>query len=105
MGIYSWCPGRDSNSQNSDFESDTYTNSITWAYKNANKPVSLGRVAERQSIIDQLITGNNFGPLTQTPDPPDVHHCTVPAGGLPLHVFLFAKLVPRVGLEPTKFGF
>ena len=72
--------------------------------KNANKPVSLGRVAEHQSIIDWLITGNNYGPLTQTPDPLDVHHCTVPTGGLPLHVFLFAKLVPRVGLEPTHIS-
>ncbi len=26
-----WCPQRDSNPQNSDFESDTYTNSITGA--------------------------------------------------------------------------
>ena len=104
MGIYPWCPGRDSNSQNSDFESDTYTNSITWACKNTNKPVSLGRVAEHRSIIDRLITGNNYGALTHTPDPLDVHHCTVPAGGYP-YTFFVCKMVPKERLELSKFGF
>ena len=34
-----WCPGRDSNPQNSDFESDTYTNSITWAILDAGNGI------------------------------------------------------------------
>lgn len=82
--------------------------------KNANNPVSLGRVVENYRLglalrLPQWIildTGNNYGPLTHTTDPADVHHCTALPGVLPLHVFLFAKkLVPQGRLELPKFGF
>ena len=37
-----WCPQRDSNPQNSDFESDTYTNSITGANLGASDRTRTG---------------------------------------------------------------
>ena len=63
-----------------------------------------GQAFERQSRIDWLLTGNNQGPLILTTDPTGTHYCAEPSGFTPKR-FLFAKLVPRVGLEPTKFGF
>jgi hypothetical protein len=82
---------------------------ILWStIKTANKPVSLGRVTEHQSILDWLITGNNYGPLTHTPGPTDAHHCTELPGGYPYTFFLVCKtwlarkesnlLVPGIGL-------
>ena len=69
--------------------------------KNANNPVSLGRVAVNyrpglalrlpQWII--LDTENNPGPLIPTTDPTDVHHCTELPRVLPLHESLFAIVI------------
>jgi len=71
--------------------------------KSANKPVSPGQAFVRQLLIDCLYTGNNQD-LSSRQLIQQIHITAQSHWGLPLYVFLFAKMVPRVGLEPTHIS-
>jgi hypothetical protein len=71
---YSWCPQRDSNPQNSDFESDKYTNSITGADFNALLSM---RVFKHTDI--NALEYSGFLPFQLSPEtshPPGRPHCS-----------------------------
>lgn len=63
-----WCRRRDSNSQNSDFESDTYTNSITSAYTiwSRQQESNLHLTLRRHAFYPLNYSEKNTGTLDET---------------------------------------